>query len=48
LSEADISNICRDYPDVAKKVIKEMHRQVGDLVFNEAGTGRFLVFSSLH
>jgi hypothetical protein len=28
----------RDYPEIAKKVIKEMHRQVGDLVFNESGT----------
>ena len=27
----------RDYPEVAKKVITEMHRQVGDLVFNENG-----------
>ena len=27
----------RDYPEVAKKVITEMHRQVGDLVCNENG-----------
>ena len=26
-----------DYPDVAKVAIKEMHRQVGDLVFDENG-----------
>ena len=26
-----------DYPEVAKKAIKEMHRQVGDLVINENG-----------
>jgi len=26
-----------DYPDVARKAIKEMHRQVGDLVMDEAG-----------
>ena len=27
----------RDYPSVAKAVIKEMHRQVGDLAMDEAG-----------
>ncbi len=27
----------KDYPIVAKAVIKEMHRQVGDLVMNESG-----------
>lgn len=27
----------RDYPSVAKAVIKEMHRQVGDLVIDESG-----------
>ncbi|MFN3532526.1 MAG: radical SAM protein [Candidatus Brocadia sp.] len=27
----------RDYPQVAMKAIKEMHRQVGDLVINERG-----------
>ncbi|HUI46289.1 MAG TPA: radical SAM protein [Nitrospirota bacterium] len=27
----------RDYPSLAKAVIKEMHRQVGDLVMNESG-----------
>ena len=26
-----------DYPDVAKKALKEMHRQVGDLVLDERG-----------
>ncbi len=26
-----------DYPDVARKAIKEMHQQVGDLVINEEG-----------
>ena len=27
----------RDYPQVARRAILEMHRQVGDLVFNEQG-----------
>ncbi len=27
-----------DYPEVIKKVLKEMHRQVGDLTINSAGT----------
>ena len=27
----------RDYPQVVMKAIKEMHRQVGDLVLNEHG-----------
>ena len=27
-----------DYPEVIKKVLKEMHRQVGDLAINSAGT----------
>jgi putative pyruvate formate lyase activating enzyme len=27
-----------DYPEVAKAALKEMHRQVGDLVINEEGT----------
>jgi len=30
----------RDYPEVARQVIKEMHRQVGDLVFNESGLAK--------
>lgn len=30
----------RDYPEVAKRVIKEMHRQVGDLVFDENGIAK--------
>ena len=28
-----------DYPDVARAAIKEMHRQVGDLVLDDHGTG---------
>ncbi len=30
----------RDYPDAARRVIKEMHRQVGDLVLDERGLAR--------
>jgi len=30
----------RDYPEVAQKAIKEMHRQVGDLVMDNHGTAR--------
>jgi len=30
----------RDYPEVARRVIREMHRQVGDLVFDENGLAR--------
>jgi putative pyruvate formate lyase activating enzyme len=30
----------RDYPDVARAAIREMHRQVGDLVLNEDGLAR--------
>ncbi len=30
----------KDYPEVAKKAIKEMHRQVGDLVIGEDGLAR--------
>jgi putative pyruvate formate lyase activating enzyme len=29
-----------DYPDVARKTVKEMHRQVGDLVLDEQGMAR--------
>jgi putative pyruvate formate lyase activating enzyme len=29
-----------DYPDVARRVIKEMHRQVGDLTMDENGVAR--------
>jgi len=29
-----------DYPEVARRVIREMHRQVGDLVFDENGLAR--------
>src|SRR5918994_4288862 len=29
-----------DYPDVARRTIAEMHRQVGDLVLDEAGLAR--------
>ena len=37
---ADLSKkflISENYPDTARQVIKEMHRQVGDLAFNESG-----------
>jgi putative pyruvate formate lyase activating enzyme len=30
----------RDYADVARRTVKEMHRQVGDLVFDEHGLAR--------
>ena len=30
----------RDYPEVARRVIKEMHRQVGDLKFDEHGLAK--------
>jgi len=30
----------KDYPDVTKRVIKEMHRQVGDLIFDESGLAK--------
>jgi len=30
----------RDYPEVARAAIREMHRQVGDLVFDEDGLAR--------
>ena len=30
----------RDYPQVARRAIKEMHRQVGDLVLDERGLAR--------
>jgi len=39
-TDSDIANrFCkaRDYPEVATKAIKEMHRQVGDLVINNHG-----------
>ena len=39
-TDSDIANrFCkaRDYPEVAMKAIKEMHRQVGDLVINNHG-----------
>jgi len=39
-TDSDIANrFCkaRDYPEVAMKAIKEMHRQVGDLVMNNHG-----------
>jgi len=32
--------IAKDYPDAARQVIGEMHRQVGDLVFDENGLAR--------
>lgn len=30
----------KDYPEVARRVVKEMHRQVGDLVFGEDGLAK--------
>lgn len=30
----------RDYPDAARAALREMHRQVGDLVFDDAGLAR--------
>lgn len=30
----------RDYPEVTRNVIQEMHRQVGDLVFDENGLAK--------
>jgi putative pyruvate formate lyase activating enzyme len=30
----------QDYPEVARQALKEMHRQVGDLVLDEAGVAR--------
>jgi putative pyruvate formate lyase activating enzyme len=30
----------RDYPEVARQAVREMHRQVGDLVFDERGLAR--------
>jgi putative pyruvate formate lyase activating enzyme len=30
----------KDYPEVARAVIKEMHRQVGDLVLDENGLAK--------
>ena len=32
--------IAKNYPDAAKQIIKEMHRQVGDLVFDENGLAK--------
>ncbi|HIA32288.1 MAG TPA: radical SAM protein [Nitrospinaceae bacterium] len=32
--------IAKNYPDAARQVIKEMHRQVGDLVFDENGLAK--------
>jgi putative pyruvate formate lyase activating enzyme len=37
---ADITCKAKDYPEVARKAIVEMHRQVGDLVVDEAGIAR--------
>ncbi|UKL13153.1 radical SAM protein [Dissulfurimicrobium hydrothermale] len=31
---------CKDYPKITKEAIKEMHRQVGDLVFDKNGTAK--------
>lgn len=30
-------SLAEDYPEVAKRAVKEMHRQVGDLIINEEG-----------
>ena len=32
--------IAKNYPDAARQVIKEMYRQVGDLVFDETGLAK--------
>lgn len=32
--------LAKDYPDVARRTIKEMHRQVGPLVFDERGLAK--------
>ena len=41
-------SLAEDYPEVAKAAIKEMHRQVGDLVINESGIAeRGLLFRHL-
>lgn len=37
---ARLSAGARDYPEVAARVIREMHRQVGDLVVDEGGVAR--------
>ena len=29
-----------DYPEIARRAVREMHRQVGDLVMNEAGVAQ--------
>jgi len=42
-ADAAVAERCsdaRDYPDVAKEAIKEMHRQVGDLVMDSRGIAR--------
>ncbi|RJR15496.1 MAG: radical SAM protein [Nitrospiraceae bacterium] len=36
---AETYSKAKDYPETAKVAIKEMHRQVGDLVMNESGIG---------
>lgn len=41
--DGSIAQICSqapDYPDLAKKALKEMHRQVGDLSIDEEGIAR--------
>ncbi|MBW1974982.1 MAG: radical SAM protein [Deltaproteobacteria bacterium] len=37
---AEMLSGCQDYPDVAKRAIKEMHKQVGDLTVNEKGVAQ--------
>ena len=37
---AKLYSHAEDYPDVAKKAIKEMHRQVGDLVMDKKGVAQ--------
>jgi putative pyruvate formate lyase activating enzyme len=36
-SHAEKYSNAADYPETARKAIREMHRQVGDLIINEAG-----------
>jgi len=36
-AKAELTMNAPDYPDTAKKAIKEMHRQVGDLIIDEQG-----------
>jgi putative pyruvate formate lyase activating enzyme len=37
---AEITCNARDYPDIARKALREMHRQVGDLMIDDDGIAR--------